>query len=346
MMAPFQCSRADAMCSACQQRIITGGWRPEDTRAWRDPVQTMTCEACLSGLYRLADRHGPVLSFGTYLGISDRQRAELTAVHEAAHAVVGEALGAQMTEAVIRNDEMDLSGSPTIRGGTVDWDHSNGIPLATWSTMAMAGVSSEIAWQRRNGLHTQTYLVDAAWQAAFDTASILGSADRTTRPADEVIANGLNLANKIVGEDWDHIAAVADELGRTRRMDRAAVLAAMERARPSRPMATPAPAVPAPRSSPSLPTSSGGSSMSGIDEIRGVLARAVEMTEQAQHALAEAARAVDGARQAVAQVAQSSSRDEVQQVLAQYGVTGDAVHTAGGQLAVSADQIRTYAAQL
>ncbi|MCA1194176.1 DUF3813 domain-containing protein [Saccharopolyspora sp. 6V] len=107
-----------------------------------------------------------------------------------------------------------------------------------------------------------------------------------------------------------------------------------------------APAAPDPRTSPSFPASSGGSSMSGIDEIRGVLSRAVEMTEQAQHALAEAARAVDGARQAVAQVAQNSSRDEVQQVLAQYGATGDAVHTAGGQLAVSADQIRTYAAQL
>ena len=106
----------------------------------------------------------------------------------------------------------------------------------------------------------------------------------------------------------------------------------------------PAPGASAPSST--HHTAPGGTAMSGIEEIRGTLSRATEETEQAQHALAEAMQRIESARAAVAQAALSSSRDEIQQALAAYGHVGDSLREVGGRMAVSVDQVRTYAAQL
>lgn len=328
---------ADLLCGGCIEEVLDDpvGFRHRFKQLGEENVQ---CGRCRARIGKVVAAHGGGVTQQPFGNLGSSARRAMVAAHEAGHTVAGLEFGYSFVEARV-NEQAESS---PLGHATFEFFESDTVVPAELGAFSAAGKFAQLRWLREQGLLRSTAdRIDLHWAGNADLLNV----DRALGGVpDGVLERGADLVNA----NWSRIRRFGDSLARTGHVDAAdlgRVLPADDSRGPDRGSSyrsDSAPRVPIF----STTASQGGPSMSGIEEIRGTLSRATEETEQAQHALAQAMERIESARAAVAQAALSSSRDEIQQVLASFGHVGDELREVGGRMAVSVDQVRTYAAQL
>lgn len=103
---------------------------------------------------------------------------QVTALHEAAHAVLGLAAGMPLNYAEIRPRTDEIDSGP---GGCVNWgDYS--IPIDKWAAMVWAGQRAQMRWLTASGLDTAANRVDVTNLGCDDTRRVLDAAGERNLP--------------------------------------------------------------------------------------------------------------------------------------------------------------------
>lgn len=347
---------ADALCRRCTEATLRGPFDYATLQRWRaiDRRNFYDCTACFRRYTQLIDQFGPGFPWRPHLDSwAPQMRRRSTAVHEAAHATAGLVFGDPIRRAWLADDQ---AVEPN---GMVEY-HSHG-RKATGREVAAHLVIGLLAQRRWIEEHVEGREADlGAPTADADWIDIVRGVKGDLAVIDAVLggmpSGAMGIAKTIIATKWQEILDLAAELDRRGEMNaeqlhaatgitgRIPALADPAGDRPATTTTTTTTTAGAPAPVPA-PTS-GGPAMSNIDEIRAVLHRAVDETEHAHAALMQAAQRLDSARAAVAHAAQSSSRDEIQQVLGRYGHTTAALTEAGGHLAAVGEEIRTYTSSL
>jgi len=328
---------ADLLCRSCIEEVLDDpvGFRHRFKQLAEENVQ---CGRCRVRIGEAVAAHGGGVSQKPFGNLGEPARRAMIAAHEAGHTIAGLEFGYSFVETrVYEQTEFGPTGHATF-----EFLESDTVVPAEFGAYAAAGKFAQMRWLRERGLLRSTAdWLDLHWGGNPDLLKV----DNTLGG---VPTEALEKAADLVNANWSRIRRLGDSLVRTGHVDAATlgrVLPGGTSRGPHRDtshQSEMAPRVPVF----STTTSRGGPSMSGIEEIRGVLARATEETELAQQSLMQAAQQIDSARAAVAQVAQDSSRDEIHQVLAAYGYITDSLHELTGRMAASVGQVRTYSSQL
>ena len=136
------------ICEFHRDDVLALGWAPLYERWFQSQPE---CEDCRAKVSRVASPEGR-LEVIPWLGVPQGLGLEHKAGHEAAHAVVGKHRGLVINSAWVGNDEVEVGGRSTARGGGIDFDAAPGQPLADVAAMAFAGWAADRVWLKNRGL--------------------------------------------------------------------------------------------------------------------------------------------------------------------------------------------------
>jgi hypothetical protein len=165
------------------------------------------CRACEARTDRLRDPLGG-LHLRALLDLSTADYDRITAVHEAAHAIVGTLTGHSITQVRINLRGEAIQTGP---GGNVTFGPFN-LPIDRHVAMTWAGQRAGLRWLAENGHDTEANRVDVTYLGWDDTTYIRSWTDHHSLP----VTTGRDLADSILTERWAAVGALADVLTRQR----------------------------------------------------------------------------------------------------------------------------------
>lgn len=353
---------AELLCGPCQFALVEQeGWTPRFAVVTKgDYSHCKGCQAKVGVLLEFEHGQGRAgVDFSSSIpGMTPEQEWENTAIHEAAHAVVGLKLG-------IGIDGIWMVGGTHVKGGvelnsTAEVKYTDGALFAATphdkGAAMMAGVEAERYWLELRDMDTPANLVNIAAHGGGDAADLEASTRADDYP--RFVAECRRIARRVIRENWALITAVAEHLVTHGGADAAWLVeqvtgagqqppASMPESGPeSHDAAAQAPKVPAPRSKKqSTPTpNAGGIAMPLIDQARTTLTVANERATYIVGALRQAQLDLETNAAEVAGV--STEGQTPQEVAGVYRQAMDQIEQVMGLIQTATTSAETYAASL
>ncbi len=349
----------DVLCGRCQLEVVEqAGWTAKFVKAVQqgDFSYCSVCQARLAEQYeaaRVAGKTSLVWSTGI-AELTPEQARESTALHEAAHAVVGLALGIAIDSVSMTSRDIVKDGVPAVGEAATIY---NDAALAAASphdrgAAVMAGIQAERHWLELRDLDTPENLVAIAAHGGGDAIDLQSTISAGDYP--RFAAECRRSATALIRTHWSVITAVGQHLLTHGHADGSWIHdqvhgpAGTANEKPDTapdpgPQEVTAPKDSAPRTttqSSSLPTE--GISMSGIEDITFAISQVTQTSEQIRGALAQIQQWADEASGQLGQVLQDSAQPEVEQGIAAFTQAAQQVTEMQGLVAGAIDGICAY----
>ncbi|QIZ36126.1 hypothetical protein [Saccharopolyspora sp. ASAGF58] len=285
----------DVICNDCQHDIMKQGWGQRFLPLIeRDFSQ---CDRCAETVDATCQRFGTseLVLAKPLPFLTEDERREYIAVHEAAHAVVGEHLGMVVESVVVEKHESVAAGRVIPAAGVTEWaiDSLRASTLGDYAAMTVAGMQANQRWLASRGQDTHPNRLEVAAGGNGDILSLEHAVDGRF-PMRQVMKEARASADTVISGQWDQITAVARAVLANGRMDRDQVRDVMHTAghqgRISKPVPRNESATDSTRHTPNPSkhaTTTGGTSMAGIEEIIAAISNTSSKSEQIQGALAQ-----------------------------------------------------------
>ncbi|MGI8308058.1 hypothetical protein [Saccharopolyspora hattusasensis] len=309
---------ADVICDSCQYDIMKNGWGQRFVPLIRKDFRH--CQDCIDRVDAMRAKLG---THDVVIGLplpflSEDERREYTAVHEAAHAVVGTRLGMTLDNVVVGEHESDLAGGFTanVTGAAYfDVPSLEASTLNDYAAMVTAGVVANERWLVERGQDTHPNRLDVAYGGSGD-ALALEAAVNGNVPMRQVMKTGRADANRVIAEHWAQITTVARELLTNGRMDGDQVRRVVNTAHQIAPTRVPKPRTTTPNTTTSNTTTATGGNTMGIEEVLAAISNTSSKGEQIQGALAQVQQWAGEIAGHLHMALGESGQHEVQQVIA------------------------------
>ncbi|MEU6263896.1 hypothetical protein [Saccharopolyspora shandongensis] len=342
----------EVICPNCQSDIMREGWGTRFLPLLRRDFRE--CDRCNDYINALAQDLGTtnLKVKDTPSFLDDNEQREFTAVHEAAHAVVGEHLGMRMEFIKVGTENQDIAEVSFQSNGRVRWEVGTlqAVTVNDFVAMALAGVQAEYRLLAERGLDTHPNRLELATGGAGDALEIEKSVDGRW-PLAEVRRDARRLADGVITERWGQITAVARAVLAKGQMTGDQIREVMHTAgHPSRsPEPAPRPSKSSKSSKSSKPNRiasiSGGSAMSTLaEQARNALNIANEKADFVRGALQQAGLDIDDIIAQLSQV--TTDAESVQQASGIYQQAKSSLEQLQGLINSAVDTTQQYATQL
>ncbi|WP_190824751.1 hypothetical protein [Saccharopolyspora pogona] len=329
----------DVICNDCQVDIVKDGWGQRFLPLIeRDFSQCNRCAEIINATCQQLGTSDLTLAKPLSF-LPEPDRREFAAVHEAAHAVVGEHLGMVVESLTVEKHDSVAAGHTVPAAGAVEFDFESlrASKLADYAAMCVAGMQANQRWLAARGQDTHPNRLEVAAGGNGDILSLETAVDGRL-PMRQVLRDARSLADSVITDHWGQITSVARAVLVNGRLDRDQVRDVMHQSR------TRTTATQQDTGQPAT-TTIGGEAM-GIDEIRGCLGQASGDCNDLRGLLAELYDRAHGMFERLGGVLAGAEAPEASEALGALGMLLEHASSAAECVGITQSAVEVYGGRL